>query len=174
MGTAVLTSPFYKGLPFDPNLPCNFHHLMAGLCAFVSAPKPSSCSILHSIQQVLTLLSSLSQDVFTRRLVDTQRVIYLRLSSPRGPSCSVVAIMQAPLGADPCLVGMRLSVGTPRSPCEGPALPSRSLPVTLAGSEGPAGWRVLSQAAAPPLPPSPQLRPQQDPGEGTRAGYRRK
>lgn len=99
--------------------------------------------------------------VFTRRLADTQGVIYLRLSSPQ-PFPLSGGRHAGPLGADLCLVRMWLSVGPPQGQCEGLALPSCSLPFTLAGSEGPAGWSVHSQPAGPLLPPSPRLQPQQD------------
>lgn len=144
MRTSVLTSRFYKVLPFDPNLPCSFHPLTAGLCVCLVLRYPSRHRAganppFHTRSRCVHqeagghAASHLSPSLF---------------SSP-WPFLLSGGRHAGPLGADLCLGHMWLSVGTPQSKCEGPALPSCSLPLTLAVSEGLAGGRVHSQPAAP-------------------------
>lgn len=127
--------------------------------SLVAPCKPSADSSLHAQSRCSA-----------GRSVDTQGVIYLRLSPPLGPFLLGGGRHSDPSGAGLCLVHMWLSVGAPRSASRGPALPSRQPAPDTGRSEGlGAGLcslrpirllRACATAPGPlPLPAGPQRRP---------------
>ena len=149
------------------------------------SPETSSCSIFQSIRQVLTVLCTLGQDVSTRRLVDTQRVIYLCLSSPpHGPSRSVVAVTRAPSGLTSALSTCGSRRGLLKANSKGLPYPHAACPYHCQGQRASRAGvctaslhprpSLLPDPAAAPLPPSLQLRPQEDLGDEKHVGCCRK
>lgn len=145
-----VNSPFCKGVGLNqiyPGLP-------------LSDGWPVRVCLIHkqsrfprSTQGGLTRLSMLSQCVPPEAGGCTAGHLSLSLFSSPQPSLLSGGRHSDPLGADLCLVHMRLSVGTPPSRSRGPGLASSSPPVTLAGSEGRVCRRVHSHLRlSPPVP----------------------